>query len=70
MATKNLLRLPAVEKATGYRRSTIYKLIHEGKFPSPISLGSRASAWVEDEINAWVERRISESRRPKSGGDR
>lgn len=64
MATQNLLRLPKVEAATGYRRSTIYRLIQQGEFPPPISLssGGRASAWVEDEINAWIQKRIAESR--------
>lgn len=64
MATQNLLRLPRVEAATGYKRSTIYRLIQQGRFPPPISLspGGRASAWVEDEINAWIQKRITESR--------
>ena len=62
MATQNLLRLPKVEAATGYRRSTIYRLIQEGTFPAPISLGARASAWIEDEVNAWIQKRIRSSR--------
>lgn len=64
MATQSLLRLPKVEAATGYKRSTIYRLIQRGEFPAPISLspGGRASAWIEDEINAWVQQRIAESR--------
>jgi len=62
MATQNLLRLPRVEAATGYKRSTIYRLIQQGEFPAPISLGARASAWVEDEVNAWIQKRIRESR--------
>lgn len=64
MATQNLLRLPKVEAATGYKRSTIYRLIQQGKFPPPILLshGGRASAWVESEINDWVQSRIAESR--------
>lgn len=64
MATQNLLRLPKVEAATGYRRSTIYRLIQQGDFPKPISLSrsGRASAWVEEEVNAWVQQRIAASR--------
>lgn len=63
MASKKLLRLPAVETATGYKRSTIYRLIQQGKFPPPISLGARASAWVEDEIDGWIEGRIAATTR-------
>lgn len=62
MASKRLIRLPEVEARTGYRRSTIYRLAQEGKFPTPILLGARASAWIEDEINAWIEARIEASR--------
>lgn len=62
MATKNLLRLPQVQTATGYKRSTIYRLIQEGKFPPPILLGDRATAWIEDEINRWIQQRIDASR--------
>lgn len=67
MATHTLLRLPKVEALTGYKRSTIYKLIKEGKFPAPIALGDRASAWIESEIQGWIESRIAASRpeRPK-----
>ena len=63
MAMQTLLRLPKVEAATGYKRSTIYRLVKENRFPAPISLGSRASAWVESEISQWIEQRITESRK-------
>lgn len=67
MATQTLLRLPKVEATTGYKRSTIYKLIREGKFPAPIYLGDRATAWVESEINDWIQSRIEHSRAGKRG---
>ena len=69
MALQKLLRLPAVEAATGYKRSTIYHLIQKGEFPSPISLSDtgRASAWIEDEVNAWIEARVVASRPGTAG---
>jgi prophage regulatory protein len=49
------LRLPDVEKVAGIRRSTIYKLEGEGKFPRRVPLpGGRAVAWIEAEIHAWI----------------
>ena len=69
MASKRLIRLPEVESKTGYRRSTIYRLAQEGKFPTPVALGARASAWIEDEINAWIEGRIEASRTVAAQGD-
>lgn len=67
MATQTLLRLPKVEAATGYKRSTIYKKIKDGTFPPPIALGERASAWLESEINDWIQSRIKHSRAGKRG---
>jgi prophage regulatory protein len=32
----------------------------EGKFPASVSIGARAVAWVEEEIDAWIEERIAE----------
>lgn len=66
MSTQALLRLPKVEAATGYKRSTIYKLVKEGKFPAPISLGERSTAWVSDEIDGWITERIRVSREPEA----
>ena len=54
---KRLLRRPEVEKCTGLKRSSIYKMMSEGTFPQSVSLG-RAVAWVDDEIQAWINERI------------
>lgn len=62
MAIQTLLRLPKVEAATGYKRSTIYKKIKDGTFPPPIALGARARAWVESEVMDWIQSRIEQSR--------
>ncbi len=60
--TTRLLRLPDVEARTGYKKSAIYKKMHEGTFPALVKIGPRASGWVEDEINAWIKTRIHEHR--------
>jgi len=69
MAMQNLLRLPKVEAATGYKRSTIYRLIQQGEFPAPILLSpnGRASAWIESEIDSWIKQRIQQSREQGRG---
>ena len=60
MAEKSqaLKRLPDVLNRVGYSRSTIYQLIADGKFPKPVSLGARAVAWLESDIDAWIAARI------------
>lgn len=62
MATDRVLRWPEVKERVGLCRSHIHNLVSQGKFPSPIKLGARASGWLESEINSWLERQISESR--------
>jgi len=55
-APKKLLRLSAVLERVGYRRSRLYSLIQAGLFPAPRKLpGGRAAAWLESDIDAWVE---------------
>jgi prophage regulatory protein len=58
-----LLRLPGVKEMTGLSRSTIYSWITAGRFPAPVKLGPRSVAWVKEEIEAWVNARITESRK-------
>ncbi len=50
-----MLRLREVTRVTGLARSTIYKLIREGRFPRPVKLAARAVAWRSDVVNAWIE---------------
>ena len=65
-----LIRLNEVLSRTGYGRTSIYRKMEEGTFPKCLKLGgpikdhtkfdSRAIAWIEDEIDQWVESRIVE----------
>ena len=58
--TTKFLRLTDVIERTGLGRSTIYKLMAEGDFPLNVSLGARAVAWVEQEIEDWIFSRIAQ----------
>ncbi|MEA3643468.1 MAG: AlpA family phage regulatory protein [Lamprobacter sp.] len=53
-----VLRLPHVLDRTGYSRSGLYARISAGLFPHPISLGARASAWPEHEVEAVLAAQI------------
>ena len=57
-----LLRWPDVERRVGISRSQAHKLIAKGRFPAAVKLGLRASAWVETEIEDWLQSRIADSR--------
>jgi prophage regulatory protein len=61
--TSRLLRLSEVMARCGLGRTSVYKLIGEGRFPAPVkTLGARASRWVEGEVDAWIQARIAEAR--------
>lgn len=60
--TTRLIRLPEVLHKTGYKKTWIYRLITENKFPKPIKLCSRAVAFIEAEIDQWISDAISNSR--------
>ena len=67
---KRFIRLPEVLTRTGYGRTTIYRKMEDGSFPRSVKLGgppidpnvfdSRAVAWIEDEVEQWIESRIEE----------
>lgn len=56
------IRLPEVLDKTGLSRSSIYLRMSKSEFPQSISLGGRAVAWVEEDVTAWLEDRISASK--------
>jgi prophage regulatory protein len=49
-----LIKLRDVMDITGLGRSTVYKYVASGDFPKPVSLGVRAVAWVEEEVQDWI----------------
>ena len=57
-----LIRLPEVLQRTGYGQAWIYRLISEGRFPAPVKIGVRAVAFVESEIDEWIDAVINSSR--------
>ncbi|WP_302139948.1 helix-turn-helix transcriptional regulator [Halomonas alkalicola] len=61
-----LIRIKDVMDRTGLGRSTVYKYMNLGLFPKSVNLTTRAVAWVESEVEAWIqkgiERRDGESR--------
>ena len=47
------VRMAAVVRMTGRGRSTIYRLMAEDKFPSPVRLAKRAVAWRRIDLEQW-----------------
>ena len=64
------IRLSEVMSRTGYGRTSIYRKMEDGSFPKSLKLGgapkdpnefdSRAIAWIEEEVDQWIESRIQD----------
>lgn len=67
--THRLIRRKQLEQAIGLSRSSIYARLdknskhYDATFPAPVRLGPMSVAWVEAEIQAWIEKRIAVSRK-------
>jgi len=66
---KRFIHLPEVMNRTGYGRTSIYRKMEDGSFPSSVKLDGRppknpeafdcrAIAWIEDEVEQWIDSRI------------
>jgi len=55
-----LIRLPEVMDRVGMSRSTIYLYIQRGLFPSPVKIGGRSVAWNSEEIDSWIQAKLSD----------
>ncbi|KJG56002.1 transcriptional regulator [Photobacterium kishitanii] len=53
------IRLKEVMHVTGLGRSSIYNYMAEGRFPKTVSLGGRAVAWVESDIELWMAEKVA-----------
>lgn len=55
-----LLRWPDVQARVGICRSYANLLVKQGEFPKPYKLTSkgRSVGWLEEDIDAWIERRV------------
>lgn len=63
---KRLIRISEVIDKTGYCRAWIYRLIKNNEFPEPIKIGPRSIAFVEKEIDEWIDDKIYQSRKNKA----
>ncbi len=66
MTTSTILRLPQLKARTGLSRTTIYKIIKDGRLAAPISLGARAVGWLESDVDAYIDACVKASRSPNA----
>lgn len=47
-------------KGIHYSRTQLWRLIKAKKFPAPVKVGPGRNAWVDTEIDAYIEEKIAE----------
>jgi prophage regulatory protein len=62
MVPLRLLRFGEVRQRTGLSRSTIWRMERCGSFPRRIQVSVNVVAWREDEVSAWIARKIQGAR--------
>jgi prophage regulatory protein len=57
-----LIRLPEVMRRTALGKTTLYGLIRAGTFPAQIPLGGKSVAFLEADVEQWIQQRIAAAR--------
>lgn len=57
---RRLMTKAQVREATGMTERQIDNNVRRGTFPKGVALSARQLAWLEDEVQAWIDARIAE----------
>jgi prophage regulatory protein len=55
-----LFRKALRNKGVDYSDAQLHRLVKAGKFPAPIKIGENRNAWIEEEIDAYIQAKIAE----------
>lgn len=58
-SVEKFLMLPQVREIVPYSASHIWRLERSGKFPQRVRLGGNRVAWLQSEVNSWVESKLA-----------
>lgn len=56
---ERIVRLKTVLARTGLSRSTMYRKIAEGTFPSQVKISVNGAGWRESAINRWISNPVA-----------
>ncbi|EBX8629359.1 AlpA family transcriptional regulator [Salmonella enterica] len=59
MTSQRFLRLTQVMDKTGLKRSQVYAYMKTGDFPKSVKIGPSSVAWLESEIDEWINTKIN-----------
>jgi prophage regulatory protein len=58
-SVERFLMLPQVQEIVPYSASHIWRLERSGQFPQRVRLGGNRVAWLQSEVNSWVESKLA-----------
>lgn len=58
MPQTRLLPTAVVLDRISMSKPTMYRLINAGEFPKPVPVGRQRVAFVESEVQAWIDQRV------------
>ncbi len=62
---KNLLSVNEAADRCALSRVHLYRLIRRGDFPQPVEVAPRRVAFLEPEVEEWIDRRIAARESPE-----
>jgi prophage regulatory protein len=65
-----MLRLAQVIERTGLKKTKIYELQSEGRFPMRVKITAHAVGWIEHEVQAWLAGRVAKNNPLRTHGSR
>lgn len=51
---ERIIRLRTVIDHTGLSRTTLYRKLGEGTFPSQVRISTNGAGWYESAVNRWI----------------
>ncbi len=58
------IRFKELRKLIPLGRTTIWRMMREGRFPQSRRIGKMAAAWLESEVEDWIKERAEASDHP------
>lgn len=68
-SARRFIRSLELKQRTGLSKTTIWRKTRAGTFPKPVSLSSGIVAWLEDEVEDWLDDRIAARHRRNHKND-
>ena len=59
-ASQRFIRLDEVMRLTALSETSIYRQMKAGVFPQNISISANAKAWLESEVQQWINGKINQ----------